>query len=80
MKPVLLLILIFSMFTSSAPEVCSAESGSALTFGILPYFSAAKLMELHKPLRAINHHVALKALKEHGLEAGKTVTIIFGGK
>ena len=164
MKRFLLLIsglLVFlNMFT-----VCQAETADIMTFGIVPYFSAAKLMELHNPLKehladslnetvslisapnfkkfrertherqydlvftaphmarlaeledgyqrvvmsthrgrpiflvkqdstintledlkgkkialpppkAINHHVALKGLKEHGLEAGKTVTII----
>lgn len=32
-------------------SVSRAETPGAVTFGILPYFSAAKLMELHKPLK-----------------------------
>ena len=31
--------------------VCQAETPDIMTFGIVPYFSSAKLMELHKPLK-----------------------------
>ncbi len=161
------LLIVFCSLAAlvNVSTVSQAESPDTIVFGILPYFSPAKLMELHKPIkerlskdlnekvsmvsapnfkkfrertreggydlvftaphmarlaeletgyqrvvmsthrgrpifltkqdsqintledlkgkkialpppRAINHHVALKALKEHGLEDGKSVTIV----